>query len=94
MSDTQSLANQLGWCITTKDYLNDLTREVRYVSGRYESMVDMLASHRYLEEFLPEMQAMLAEFQDSANDLILHVEWEHLAYIEVQSKALRDALSQ
>ena len=42
MSNTQSFANQLGWCITTQDYLNGLNSEIRYVSGQYESMVTML----------------------------------------------------
>jgi len=39
MNETQSLANQLGWCITTKDYLNNLNAETRYVAKQYEAGV-------------------------------------------------------
>ena len=93
MSDTQSFANQLGWCITTQDYLNGLNSEIRYVSDQYESMVTMLQQHNYIAELLPQIQQMQREFEESANDLIKHVESEHLSYIENQSKDLQNTLS-
>jgi DNA-binding FrmR family transcriptional regulator len=93
MSETQSLAAQLGWCITTQDYLNGLNSEIRYVSGQYASMVTMLQQHNYIAELLPQIQQMQREFEDSANDLIKHVESEHLSYIESQSKDLQGMLT-
>ena len=93
MSDPQSLANQLGWCITTQDYLNDLNHELRYVAGQYESMVTMLQEYGYIEELLKPIQGMLHEFSESADDLVRHVEGEHLAYIEKQSKHIQGVLS-
>jgi hypothetical protein len=93
MNDTQSLANQLGWCITTKDYLNNLNSETRYVAKQYEAMVDMLKQSNYLAELLPQIQQMQQEFQESTDDLIKHIESEHLAYIENQSKSVQSILS-
>jgi hypothetical protein len=93
MNDTQSLANQLGWCITTKDYLNNLNTETRYVANQYEAMVDMLKKSNYLAELLPQIQQMQQEFQESTDDLIKHIESEHLAYIENQSKSVQSILS-
>jgi hypothetical protein len=93
MNDTQSLANQLGWCITTKDYLNNLNSETRYVAKQYEAMVDMLKQSNYLAELLPQIQQMQQEFQESTDDLIKHIESEHLAYIENQNKSIQSILS-
>ncbi len=94
MNDTQSLANQLGWCITTKDYLNNLNAEMRYVANQYEELVLMLKQQQYFAELLNTMQIMQQEFQNSTNDLIKHIETEHLAYIEEQSKQIRAVLSE
>jgi G:T/U-mismatch repair DNA glycosylase len=93
MNDTQSLANQLGWCITTKDYLNNLNAETRYAEKQYEAMVDMLKQSNYLAELLPQIQQMQQEFQESTDDLIKHIEDEHLTYIESQSKSIQNILS-
>lgn len=94
MNDTQSLANQLGWCITTKDYLNKKNAEMRYVANQYENLVLMLKQQQYLAELLTPMQLMQQEFENSTNDLIKHIELEHLAYIEEQSKQIRAVLSE
>ena len=93
MSNTQSLANQLGWTITTKDYLTQLNAETRYVSNQYGSMVEMLSQGNYLNELLQQIQQMHHEFENSTNDLIKHIEQDHLAYIETQSKGIRETLS-
>jgi DNA-binding FrmR family transcriptional regulator len=92
MSTTQSLADQLGWCITTKDYLNDLDQELGYVAGQYERLVDELKQQHYLTELLTQIEAMQQEFQRQADDLIRHVEAEHLAYIDNQSRIVQGSL--
>ena len=93
MNDSQTLANQLGWCITTKDYLANLNTETRYVAKQYETMVDWLKQHNYIGELLPQIEQMQQEFQESCDDLMTHVESEHLAYIENQSKHIQNILS-
>ena len=93
MSNIQSFANQLGWCIQTQSYLNELNSEIRYVSDRYAQSVDMLRKNGHLEEMLMRVQEMQSEFEESANDLIQHIEMEHLDYIENQSKSIQKTLS-
>ena len=93
MSNIQSFANQLAWCIQTQSYLNELNSEIRYVSDRYVQSVDMLRENGYLEEMLIRVQEMQSEFEESANDLIKHIEMEHLEYIEKQSKSIQKTLS-
>jgi hypothetical protein len=93
MNDTQSLANQLGWSITTQDYLNDLNNSLRQVEKHYEDGVEQLQHNNYFAELLDEVKKMHYEFAQLSNDLIHHVETEHLAYIDTQSKAIQTALT-
>jgi len=53
----------------------------------------MLRENGYLEEMLIRVQEMQSEFEESANDLIKHIEMEHLEYIEKQSKSIQKTLS-
>lgn len=90
----QSLANQLGWSITTKDHLNNLSATMRNFSMHYQEQVNMLASKGYFAETLNEIRQMSQEFDSATDDIVKHIEQEHLAYIEKQSKEIRSVLSQ
>ncbi len=83
-----SLADQLGWCITTKDYLNNLNKELLFVSSRYEEAVSELGRLGYLQEMLPQMQNMQRDFESEVSNLVSHIEGEHLAYVDKQSQAI------
>ena len=87
----QSLANQLGWCITTKDYLNNLINEFNYLENKYKTMVDELKSMGYMADLLTQIQKMNEELQEVSSDLKKHI-YEHLAYIEKQSTGIREVL--
>ena len=91
-SNMQSLANQLGWCITTKDYLNELNGRLHSVASGYQGMIDELRNRGYMADLLPQIENMNREFQETSSDLIKHIENEHLAYIDKQSVAIRGAL--
>ena len=84
-----SLADQLGWCITTKDYLNDLNSELKYISNSYNEAVDELREYGYLEEMLPNLQQLSQEFEDEINKIITYIENDHLDYIDKQSQTIR-----
>ncbi len=92
MSDRQSYANQLGWTVTTRDYLNNLNSEMRYIANIYTNKVDLLRQSNYISEELDKIQQMQNEFNESVNDLIKHIEQEHLSYIETQAKQVRKNL--
>lgn len=91
-NEPQSLANQLGWCITTRDYLEDLNGEIAHIARQYENSVDFLRTHGYLGELLNEISAMQDEFQIKAEELIKHINNEHLSYINAQSSAVSGAI--
>ena len=93
MADKQSYANQLGWTITTRDYLNNLNSELRYISNQYGNMLRMLREGNYVTEELNIIQRQQNEFSESTKDLIQYIEQEHLEYIERQAKIIREDIA-
>jgi len=93
MNDKQSLANQLGWSITTKDILVNLISEIQYIVDKYNIMVNDLSDGGYFAEMLNEIKQMKNEFEYSAIMLIKHIEQEHLQYIENQKKSIIIAIN-
>ena len=91
-SNIQSLANQLGWCKTSKDYLIGLNNKLHSVSNEYQVTVDELRNKGYMADLLPQIEEMNREFQEISSELMGHIEQEHLAYIEKQSVGIRGAL--
>jgi len=51
----QSLANQIGWWRTTKDYLIGLNGEQHYVANNYQSTLDALRNRGYVADLLPQI---------------------------------------
>jgi hypothetical protein len=90
---SNSYANQLGWCITTKDYLNNLNNEMIYVASLYNNMVDELQAQGYMTDALPIAQNMNNEFQKEVIDIVKYIEDEHLSYIQKQSNAISSELN-
>lgn len=88
-----SLADQLGWCITTKDYLNNLNSEMLYVANRYTDMVEQLQSTGYMNDLLPMIQNLNNEFDKEIKELVKYIEGEHIAYIQKQSSAVSDQIN-
>ena len=90
--NSNSLADQLGWCITTKDYLNNLNSELLFVKDRYQNMVFYLRSSGYMSDLLPIIDNMSADFGEEINELVKYIQDEHLAYIQVQADATASAI--
>jgi len=93
MNDKQSLANQLGWSISTKDILNNLYSEVEYVTTQFENMVRMLSQGGYFEEMLSEIVKMQEEFEENTDNLKKHINDVHLSYIQKQINSLLRTMS-
>ncbi|CAM5196343.1 hypothetical protein [Alishewanella longhuensis] len=91
--NTNSLADQLGWCITTKDHLNNLNNEMLYVKNQYQNMVTNLRSSGYMKDLLPMIENMHSEFGSEINALVKYIQDEHLAYIQVQADATASTIN-
>lgn len=89
----QGLADQLGWCITTQDYLNDLNKELKFVAGRYEGSIDELKSYGYMKEMLPSLEALCSEFEDSVESIVQYIESEHISYVHNRSQTIQGQLA-
>ena len=85
--NTNSLADQLGWCITTKDHLNKLNSEMLFVKTQYENTLTNLRSTGYMTDLLPMIENMSADFGTEIHNLVKYIQDEHLAYIQVQADA-------
>jgi hypothetical protein len=88
-----SLADQLGWCITTKDYLNNLNGEMLYVASQYQNMVEQLQSTGYMRDLLPMIENLNYEFDKEIKEIVKYIEGEHIAYIQKQSSAVSDQIN-
>lgn len=88
----QSLANQINWCKTTKEYFISLNNELHSVATNYETTLRELADRGYMADLLPQLQQMEKEFEKSSRELVGHIEQEHLTYIEKQSDGILGAL--
>lgn len=84
----QSLANQLGWSITTLDNLEELIYILNSVSNGYGAMVSSLSSANYVNEMLEALMLMSHQFEEETNELINHIKGEHVEYIERQKNAV------
>lgn len=91
--NANSLADQLGWCIATKDHLNNLNNEMLYVKNQYQNMVTNLRSSGYMKDLLPMIENMHSEFGNEINALVKYIQDEHLAYIQVQADATASTIN-
>ncbi len=92
MQEIQSLANQLQWCVDSKNYLGDLNSDLRRVSDKYDDAVTELRNKAYMDDMLPQIYKMNREFEEGIKELIAHIESEHVGYINTQSQGIRGAL--
>lgn len=90
--DTQGYANQLGWCITTRDYLSNLQEEIKHVGRQYHGCCEELRSNHYMSELMPRLDAKMREFVSLADATIVHVENVHLSYINERAKFVSEEL--
>ena len=94
MENQQSLADQLGWCITTQDYLNDLNAELKYVAQQYQDSVDELKRFGYFKEKILHLENLCSEFGTTIDGVVGYVESEHIEYVHGRSVTVSGVLSQ
>ncbi|WP_042150502.1 MULTISPECIES: hypothetical protein [unclassified Pseudoalteromonas] len=87
-----TLANQLGWSITTMDQLNEIGEKLNDSANQYNDIVNQLSTSDYLGEMLDDIQKMNNIFQEDINGLKKHIYNEHMTYIETQIKGIKQSL--
>ena len=91
-NSSQSLANQLGWCSTTRHYLEDLGADIRHVGQIYDQTISDMASADYFDEYLKQLIPLCEEFNARAEDTVRHIDDVHVAYVNRQSDTVRAEL--
>jgi len=86
------LTDQLGWCITTKDYLNDLIDEIESTGNAYEGMIDELRKNGYFGDIAEPLIRNQQQFQNEVDSLKKYVADEHLDYIQQQADSVSATL--
>jgi hypothetical protein len=92
MSQVQSFANQLGWMITTKDNLIELSRALQDIKVSHGQIMNNLRSVNYVNEGYVDLASMTKSVDDQVDLLVKHILDEHLGYIEEQSKIIAQTL--
>jgi len=94
MAEIEELADQLGWCNTTRNYLEELTEKLIGVNSNYKLTVDDFTAKGYFSDLREDLglDEMQQEFTDMTNNLIRYIESEHIDYINEESQMLQDAL--
>lgn len=89
MAQVQSLEDQLAWCNTTEYYLDDLNKELKYVSNQYKDSVNNLKEFGYIAEHMPHLQYLYSDFENALNNVINYIESEHIDYINKRSQTIQ-----
>lgn len=96
MSNKTSLADQLGWCITTRDSLTELANAVQVSRANVQNtLIAMAQSNDVPNEVVEFFKDTYQEFNDEADKMINNIQSQHISYINERAddlKALIQAL--
>lgn len=92
MSDTQTLADQLGWCVSTKDALQELEYSLYTVANGYDATIAALQGTRVFNEYVAIVHPRQQAFRQSARELLSRIQNDNLDYINKQSERIRQEL--
>lgn len=92
MQDQQSLANQMGWMITTRDYLMELSNGLKTVKAEHQTILSNLKSVKYVNEGYTQVVSMTGDVDNKIDWMIKRINDEHLEYLDKQSKNILSAL--
>lgn len=93
MSNTQSLADQLGWCNTTRNQLQDLEADLRHTVQVYFTTIDQMRDDQYLHEAWQRLLPFRDEFQARAEATCRHIDDAHIDYVNQQADSVSTQLS-
>lgn len=93
MSNPQNLADQLGWCNTTRHHLQDLQGDIRHVERVFIESLAQMRGDQYLNELLARLQPLCNEFGARAQATVQHVEDSHISYVDQQANSVSNQLS-
>ncbi|MDP8174059.1 hypothetical protein [Phocoenobacter skyensis] len=93
MSYKQTIEDQLAWCNTTRDRLDEFEYAIISVANGYDSITDELKNTPVFGEFIKQVEYRQEMFRGEMKTLLQQVHTENKAYVDKQSKRLSQELS-
>lgn len=91
--NAQNLADQLGWCNTTRHHLEDLQSDIRHVARQYYQTIEGLRGDQYLLELLNRLVPVCEEFNRRAEATYRHIDDVHIDYVNQQADSISTHLA-
>lgn len=92
MNNKQTIADQLGWCNTTRVRLEDFEHAIASVANGYDAITDELKNTAIFGEFLRQVEQRQDAFRSEMKQLRQQLHTENLAYVNKQSDRLAKEL--
>jgi hypothetical protein len=89
----QSLADQLGWCNTTRVHLQELQNELAHGAAHFDGLLAGLRDAKYVSELLARLVPYQQEFTHRMTQTNRHIDESHISYINGRSAFVCDQLA-
>lgn len=87
-----TLSDQLGWCITSKDHLQNLSDAVQVSANNLDNIVEMMYQSNF-PEFNEQLLPIQEKFHAGSTETQKFIAEHHLAYLERQVKKITEILN-
>lgn len=89
-----SIANQLGWCNTTRTRIEEFEQMIVSVANSYDAITEALHNTSVFGEFQSKIEQRQAAFREEMNKLVIQLRQDNLAYVNKQSDRLTKELGE
>lgn len=88
-----SIANQLGWCNSTRVRIEEFEQMIVSVANSYDAITETLQNTSVFGEFQGKIEYRQEAFRDEMKKLLAQLHQDNLAYVNKQSDRLQEELS-
>ncbi len=93
MSEKDSIANQLGWCNSTRARIEEFEQTIVGVANSYDAITNELRSTSVFGEFQSKIHIRQEAFREEMKKLLIQLHQENLDYVNKQSQRLQQELA-
>lgn len=88
-----SIANQLGWCNTTRTRIEEFEQMIISVANSYDAITATLQNTSVFAEFQSKSELRQMAFREEMKKLVIQLRQDNLAYVNKQSDRLQEELA-
>ncbi|PID47763.1 MAG: hypothetical protein CSB47_00195 [Proteobacteria bacterium] len=94
MSGKDSIANQLGWCNSTRSRIEEFEQTIISVANGYDAITNELRNTTVFGEFLSKVEQRQEAFRGETKQLLAQLQQDNLNYVNKQSDRLQKELGE